>query len=358
MSETSATAILYSASYGAQRVVWIFDSNPQFHEIKTYARRENVAIELEGLDVGTQGLVLHRGCSSGTLVTDAVEAPAFDWLVPWWNADVAGQGTLDVFLQTEKAEGWSRWYAMGSWSKTAMSFPDGDDDAVVETDTLSLKQPSARYRLKLVLSSGKNGDDVGAVAVHRCGVLSRSTQVVRPPTRRYILQESMNKVPPRSQMVEAEPIRGRICSPTCAAMALEALGQKMPTAFVAADCYDSGKKIYGNWAFNVASLWRLGARARLDFFPNIEMASGELFGGRILIASIRFGEGELGGAPIGTTSGHLVLITGIRKEKNGACRVLVNDPAASALQEVPRHYDLAEFEKAWTGVAYVVEGRR
>ncbi|HWP67872.1 MAG TPA: C39 family peptidase, partial [Rectinemataceae bacterium] len=143
-----------------------------------------------------------------------------------------------------------------------------------------------------------------------------------------------------------------------AAMALEYLGFNLPTAFVAADCYDAGAKIFGNWPFNVASLWRLGARTRLDYFANAEMAAAELQAGHLLIASIRFGHGELTDAPISKTNGHLVLITGLARDATGAYRILVNDPAASGESEVKRSYDLAEFEKAWTGVAYVIEGRR
>ena len=159
-------------------------------------------------------------------------------------------------------------------------------------------------------------------------------------------------------MLESAEIRGRICSPTCAAMVLQSIGIDLPTAFVAADCYDGGAKIYGNWPFNVASLWRLGAIARLDFFPGMEMALAELSKGHLLIASIKFAEGCLRGAPISKTSGHLVLIVGLDKDEKGAFRVLVNDPAAARPEEAFRAYDLAEFEKAWTGIAYVIERRR
>ncbi|MCE5257213.1 MAG: C39 family peptidase, partial [Spirochaetaceae bacterium] len=194
--------------------------------------------------------------------------------------------------------------------------------------------------------------------LYRCGILTRNRKAPRPPTRSHYLQESAFRVTPLSQMMEAEPIRGRICSPTCVTMALSSLGRNYPTSFVAADCYDYGEKIYGNWAFNVASLWRLGARARLDFFANVEQACSELFGGRILIASIKFQDGSLSGAPIKKTNGHLVLLTGIRKNADGSWELMVNDPAADSPDGVTRLYDIVEFENAWAGVAYVVEGCR
>lgn len=356
MIETGTTSILSASSYGVQRVLWSFSSDFRSDHPGAYSPVHGSDLHLDGLVASVAGLSLADGSAQGTMETDPVDAPAFDWLVPWWNADTAGRGSIEIFLQVETAAGWSAWYSMGQWSQAATSRSGGDETAKVETDTLLLASKANRFKLKVALSAGKGA--AGTVIVRRLGVISRDRSATRPTTRSYLLQESSNKVPCRSQMVEAADIRGRICSPTCAAMALQLLGIGLPTSFVAADCYDFGAKIYGNWPFNVASLWRLGARARLDFFPTMETAAGELFAGRLLIASIRFAEGQLGGAPITKTNGHLVLVTGLRKDESGAFFVLVNDPAASGPKEVRRRYNLAEFEKAWTGVAYVVEGKR
>ena len=75
--------------------------------------------------------------------------------------------------------------------------------------------------------------------------------------------------------------------------------------------------------------------------------------GQPLVISIRFREGELPGAPIPSTAGHLIVVTGFAP--NGD--VLVNDPAAPAAAEVPRSYRRVDLEKAWLqkgGVAYVL----
>ncbi|MHB0898575.1 MAG: C39 family peptidase, partial [Spirochaetales bacterium] len=245
---------------------------------------------------------------------------------------------------------------MGRWSRSSASFSDRDDSGKVETDTLLLAAKSRRFKLRAELSAGAGG--LGAVVVRRLGIISRDRARIREPSRPNLLRECLIQAPARSQMLESAEIRGRICSPTSAAMALQSLGIDLPTAFVAADCYDAGAKIYGNWPFNVASLWRLGALARLDFFPNMELALGDLLKGHSLIASVKFAEGCLRGAPISKTSGHLVLIVGLGKDESGEFRVLVNDPAAARPEEAPRAYDLAEFERAWTGIAYVIEGKR
>jgi len=356
MSETAAVEISASASYGVQRIIWSFATDPRQRQLTTYSPVHDTGYKLEGLLATQDGLVLEKGRAKGTMETEAVGAPPFDWLVPWWNADTAGQGFIEIFLQAETEAGWSPWYPMGHWSQAAFSSSGGDGIAKVDTDTLVLASKAGRFKLRVELSSGEDGG--GDAILRRLGIISRDRVMERPPTRHYLLQESSIPVPCRSQKIEAAGIRGRICSPTCAAMALQSHGIVLPTAFVAADCYDAGAKIYGNWPFNVASLWRLGARAMLDFFPNMEMAAAVLASGRILIASIKFAEGQLSGAPIQKTSGHLVLLTGLRKEKSGEFVVLVNDPAASHPQDVRRQYKLAEFESAWAGVAYVIEGRR
>ena len=292
--------------------------------------------------------------TSGTLEMESPELAPFDWLVPWWNADIAGDASMELFLAVETQGGWSRWYPMGRWSRLPASFTCSDGTAKVETDTLVLSAKASRFRLKVEVSPGSEG--TGSVVIRRLGVLTRDKGIPRAPARPEFLVESAIAMPCRSQMVEAPEIRGRICSPTCSAMALEWFGLYYPTAFVAADCYDAGAKIYGNWPFNVASLWRLGLRARLDFFPSMEATPGVLKAGCPIIASIKFGEGQLKGAPIAKTNGHLVLIRGLEKDESGDWRVLVNDPAAVDSASVRRDYALEEFERAWTGVGYVIEG--
>ena len=366
MSGNDLIAVLSSSSRGVQRMLVTFGADLSFDGAEAYSPIHGVFARFEGLMVAPAGLMLSPGSSVGAMETDPITAPAFDWIVPWWNADTAGEGSIETFLQAETDAGWTRWYSMGRWSRIGASFSSGDEHARVETDTLLLVSKASRFKLKVALLAGEGGPAVGAgagvgsgaIVVKRLGAISRDKDQIRPSSRQPFLQECEIEVPCRSQMIEAADIKGKICSPTCDAMALAFLGIEVPTAFIAADCWDAGAKIYGNWPFNVASLWRLGAKARLDYFPTMEMATRELLAGRLLIASIRFAEGKLTGAPISKTNGHLVLIKGLRKDETGAFSVLVNDPAAANPEEVPRAYSLPEFEKAWTGVAYVIEGRR
>jgi hypothetical protein len=341
-------------AYGALSTLWSFGRDSADLKPGHYSRYDTADPGAEGLELGTYGLGPSRSASSGEVFFGPVDCPPADWILPWWNADVSGSGRLEVFVRFDSGGAWSTWYPMGSWSALSSSFKGEDERASIKTDTLFLTGKTTKYQAKLLLSAGEEG----SVSLRRFGLISRDKSRRAPPSKGYFLKEGGSSVPLRSQMLEAPEIRGKICSPTCCSMALESLGLDYSTMFVAADCFDRGAGIYGNWPFNVASLWRLGTRARLDYYPNFEAAAVDLLGGSILIASIRFGEGELAGAPIPKSSGHLVLVRGVEKDGDGRFRVLVNDPAAKDAPSVPRSYLLEEFEKAWTGVAYVVEGRR
>ena len=70
-----------------------------------------------------------------------------------------------------------------------------------------------------------------------------------------------------------------------------------------------------------------------------------------IVASVRFGPGELTNAPLADTTGHLVVITGLDGDE-----VLVNDPAAPTVDSVARRYRRHEFARVWldrSGVGYI-----
>lgn len=331
-----------------------------------------------GFSATTRGLVA-EGRSPGAVFTSLpVPTQAFDWLVAWWAAEVEGPALLGFEVQVGSAGCWSRWHSFGTWGSISSSGDEppfgGDRGSAdpgapvgkVETDTLVLDSPADMLRYRMTYATPADagadaGDASGAVAeipaaacILEFGIVARMRHAPRPAAGPDFLRECAVDVPPRSQMEERAGIRGRICSPTCCAMALEAFGQDYPTVLVASACHDAGAGIYGNWPFNVAALRRLGADARLDWFGSMEAAMADLSAGRVLIASIAFRDGALEGAPIRSTSGHLVLVRGLSRRPDGSFAVLVNDPAAETAATVAREYRLDQFESAWKGVAYVV----
>ena len=64
--------------------------------------------------------------------------------------------------------------------------------------------------------------------------------------------------------------------------------------------------------------------------------------------------GKLTGAPISSTPGHLLVITGFTTTR----KVIAKDPAASSSSTVRRVYSRSQFEQAWLGgsggIVYVI----
>ncbi len=110
----------------------------------------------------------------------------------------------------------------------------------------------------------------------------------------------------------------------------------------------------GDWPFNTAYAGRFGLDAFVTRLRSLREAEQFIDVGIPLVASIGFGTGELDGAPISSTSGHLLVIRGFTSRG----KVIVNDPAAPTAKTVRRVYKRAQFENAWLdttgGVVYVI----
>jgi hypothetical protein len=160
------------------------------------------------------------------------------------------------------------------------------------------------------------------------------------------------------------------CSPTSTSMVV-AFWNTGPTAhqfswvpgsyrdpwvdYAARGTYDSRYDGTGNWPFNTAYAGRF---AKLDAFVTRlhSLRDAELLvrAGIPLVASIAFGPGELTGAPISSSAGHLLVIRGFTRTGD----VIVNDPAAKSNRTVRRVYRRGQFERAWLpasgGTVYVI----
>ena len=158
-------------------------------------------------------------------------------------------------------------------------------------------------------------------------------------------------VPALSQM-DAEPsIASRICSPTCVAMVLGYWGRPAPLAELAAEIFHPGVDLYGVWPAAIRAAGRRGVAGYLLRFPDWAAATWCLRRGLPVIASVRYQAGELTGAAIAQTAGHLVVLTGASGDE-----VQVNDPAAPAAS-VARRYRAEELARIWlerSGVGYVL----
>jgi hypothetical protein len=159
-------------------------------------------------------------------------------------------------------------------------------------------------------------------------------------------------VPALSQVGEDPAIAMRICSPTSVAMVLRYWGRPATAAAVAADVFHSDTDRYGIWPAAIRAAAARGVAGYLLRFPDWTAAAWCLSRRIPIIASVKYAAGELRGAPMEATTGHLIVLTGY---ENGV--VLVNDPAAPTDADVRRRYRRDELTRAWLargGIGYVL----
>jgi hypothetical protein len=149
-------------------------------------------------------------------------------------------------------------------------------------------------------------------------------------------------VPERSQYLADRPESSGWCAPTAIAMLLQFHGVERDVAEVAAGCYDRAYRGTGNWAFATAYASANGAFGAVAYLRDLASVDALLDAGLPPALSIRWSEGELPGAPLAASAGHLVVVRG--RTPNGD--VIVNDPAQPRTRHV---YPADAFERAWLG---------
>lgn len=162
-------------------------------------------------------------------------------------------------------------------------------------------------------------------------------------------------LPALSQTSLHESVRGGACSPTCVAMVVRSRVAGASHEAIAATTAHWPSRMLGVWPQNLWAAARYGVVGGIELLHDWQPIVMALEAGSPVVASIRFEAGALAGAPLERTSGHLVVLRGIRSG-----RVLVLDPAAPD-GTVERSYDAGEFANAWLrhrGAAYVfADGR-
>ncbi len=313
--------------------------------------------------------------------TSAPVAPGFGFseLVASWSAVTPRNSWVEVRVRVAGAAR-GRWLVLGRWASSdkhvrRTSVP-GQSDGLgrVDVDTWKASASSASsYELQVRLmrragaSFSPSVSSVGAVASR---LPSSAGPVSAPSVARGIVLD----VPQYSQMIH----RGELpqyggggeawCSPTSTAMVLGYYG-RLPAASsyawvgprtdpwvdeVARRTYDHAYEGTGNWPFNTAYAAARGLSTFVTRLRSLAEAEAFVAAGIPVIASVSFPSGALSGAPISSTSGHLLVIVGFTASGD----VVVNDPAASSSSGVRRTYARAELERAWLegsgGTAYVI----
>ncbi len=283
-------------------------------------------------------------------VSAPVQTPfPFSSLVLSANFSAGEGGSLLLEVQVRVNDKWSEFYKLGLLSpKIKTSFPAQETAfGHLETDEFVLAHPAAAYRFRMKSSGGAQWNLLAA-----CGVRDPfeydEKNAARLPAGSFA-----KEITPISQMELKHPDRRRVCSPVSVCMILNALGVAAEPAEVMQHVFDPTAGIYGNWMFNVAYAGRDGVEAYVRRFGSLAELKDFVTPGSLVAASVAYGRGELAGAAMDHTAGHLLVIRGW---ENG--KVLVADPAASQAQTVLRAYNAREFANAWLnhkkGAAYIV----
>lgn len=309
--------------------------------------------DLSGLVRQGDAVTVPDGIGSGTLTSAPLTVPAFDQLVPSWNSLTGTGGSLTLEVRVGVAGGgWSTWYSFGTWSAAeGRTSVDGQKDSAgqVLTDTLRLSAKTTTLQYRVTLRGP--GTTLRLLGLTTSDWARRSERLGEPSDRQGWGRIGM--VPQRSQMLY--PNGGEAwCSPTSVSMILTALGKNVTVPQAAAGTYDKAYDGTGNWSFNVAYAGEQGMRAFVTRLPSLSAAEKYTAAGFPLAVSLGWKKGELPGAPLPSSTGHLMVLIGFDPQGNP----VLNDPAAPTDAEVRRTYPRAAFEKLWLahsgGLGYVM----
>ncbi|WP_235738213.1 C39 family peptidase [Nocardioides alcanivorans] len=301
-------------------------------------------------------------------------------LVPSWNAKARKKTLVKVEVRVASGSTKGSWDQVALWGFTPKGVrphsgaAQPDDLARLATDTVLANAGKSfdrwQVRITLLRPQGTKRTpkltSVNGVAADRTTVSTPVSATTMKTTRQLTL-------PTYSQMVHAghHPEWGgggeAWCSPTSMAMVVQHFGKgPKPKALAwekgadarvdhaARHTYDHRYRGTGNWPFTTAYAGNYGLDGFVTRLRNLRDAEKLVKKGIPVVVSVKFGRGELTGAPISSTNGHLIVVSGF----TAAGDVLVHDPAASRNAEVRRTYDRAQFERAWLrgsgGISYVV----
>jgi hypothetical protein len=111
---------------------------------------------------------------------------------------------------------------------------------------------------------------------------------------------------------------------------------------------------HGNWPFNTAYAATQGFEGYVARFTSLAKAEEYVAAGVPVIMSIAWGNGDLTGADIDSTNGHLLVLVGFDAVGNP----IVNDPASPTDASVQKTYLRSEFEALWLeasgGTVYLI----
>jgi hypothetical protein len=308
---------------------------------------------LEDLVPAGTGLGLAPGKSQGTFTSPAIDlSRRYDRIVASWNSRTADGSWVQIEVRPFRGDTpVSDWLTLATWSRNARGARDtGAGEVTVDQDTLKVQGGADRVRLRATL---KQGTAAVAPKLAALGVTAFQSSE-HPATSISSVAGGTLKIPvPYRSQRDANPaISGRCCGPTSLSMALQFEGVNLKTDDVAALAKDPPGEIqFGNWAYLAATAGELGMDTEVRAMASLDDVIAELKAGNPVILAIQFGPGELPGAPISKTGGHLILARGFDASGN----IFVNDPAGHGAADGQIKYARVPLVHAWKrGIGIVI----
>lgn len=286
-----------------------------------------------------------------------------------WNASTPAGSWIEVQFRAQYGSRWSKWYVLGIWAADDSTIrrhsvqSQGDSDGFVAVDTFvssAKKSTTNKFQLKLRLFSA-NGTATPSV---RNASIAYSTSAPKKGSVSAGNPANWNTlvdIPECSQMVYSDG--GEVwCSPTSTSMVLgyfsgggeDAASCETRVRAAVAGVYDWIYDGHGNWPFNTAYAATQGYEGYVARFTSLDKAEEYVKAGVPVVMSIAWGKGDLTGASIESTNGHLFVLVGFDSSGNP----IVNDPASPDNPSVQRTYLRAELEPLWlqasAGTVYLI----
>ncbi len=307
--------------------------------------------------------------------TSPIVAPAhpINSIVVSWKAATPAGTWLEIHIRTQQGGTWTHWYKLPVWASTFDPVQrhsiDGQADAggSIDTDTYTTgAQNATAYQVALTLftTAPSTSPTIRRVAAIASYNNAQNMQKVTPD--KSVWGKNLT-VPQRSQMLPEYQGQGYggggevWCSPTSTSMVMAywsnvlkqpVLNQTVPHA--ARGTYDFTYQGTGNWPFNTAYAGSYGLHAFVTRMYSLSQIEQWIKVGVPIVISIAYGNGQLPGSPIPSSTGHLLVVRGFAA--NGD--VIANDPAAASDAQVQITYPRAIFEALWqrasNGATYVI----
>lgn len=231
------------------------------------------------------------------------------------------------------------------WAGPGVGLPEGDAlPAPVDVDVLT----GPRRDLVIVARLLAGGDETQLL---RLGVTLDDASAEAPSATDGNPAQLPDFVPVSipvaflSQFAAGRPDDDSRCCPTSAAMILQFWGIDLEAVQFARLSYDRRHYLYGNWSLTVAWISTFGFISWVQRHRSVAELYQHVRAGYPVIVSLCFRPGDLPGAPVTQSAGHLLVVRGFGE--NGD--VLVNDPAGRTAATGRRTYDYASFSRAWLG---------